>query len=133
MFGINKNGTKHKIGIIMPAFFPSSRVTHESVSVTADGVKTWSQLLDSLYASADITKITNYSLVEDSDGVLFGITYNSASWVRFACASYSGQGATVTELIIQSNGSLRRYARGTTVVNESSTVVTSGTVMKLVY
>lgn len=30
MFGINKNGTKHKIGIIMPAFFPASRVTYDN-------------------------------------------------------------------------------------------------------
>ena len=29
MFGINKNGTKHKIGIIMPAFFPASRTTYD--------------------------------------------------------------------------------------------------------
>ena len=30
MFGINKNGTKHKVGIIMPAFFPASRVTYDN-------------------------------------------------------------------------------------------------------
>lgn len=29
MFAINKNGTKHKIGIIMPAFFPASRTTYD--------------------------------------------------------------------------------------------------------
>lgn len=29
MFGINKNGTKHKIGIIMPANYPSARVTFD--------------------------------------------------------------------------------------------------------
>lgn len=33
MFGINKNGTKHKFGIVMPSFFPSSRVTYGSGSV----------------------------------------------------------------------------------------------------
>lgn len=33
MFGINKNGTKHKIGIVMPSFFPSSRVTYKNGSV----------------------------------------------------------------------------------------------------
>ena len=30
MFGINKNGTKHKIGIVMPSFFPASRVTYDN-------------------------------------------------------------------------------------------------------
>ena len=29
MFGINKNGTKHKIGIVMPASYPSARVTFD--------------------------------------------------------------------------------------------------------
>ena len=33
MFGINKNGTKHKIGIIMPAFYPASRVTYDGGTV----------------------------------------------------------------------------------------------------
>lgn len=128
--GIIKNGVKQKLPVVMVAPKVDGP---DYVEVVADGVKTWSQLLDSLYALADITKITNYSLVEDSDGVLFGMTFNSTSWVRFACASYSGQGATVTELIIQSSGSLRRYARGTTVVDESSTVVTSGHKLTLYY
>lgn len=30
MFGINKNGTKHKVGVIMPAFFPASRTTYDN-------------------------------------------------------------------------------------------------------
>lgn len=33
MFGINKNGTKHKTGIIMPAFYPASRVTYDGGTV----------------------------------------------------------------------------------------------------
>ena len=33
MFGINKNGTKHKIGIVMPASYPSARVTYGNWSV----------------------------------------------------------------------------------------------------
>lgn len=32
MFGINKNGTKHKIGIIMPSFFPASRTSYSNSS-----------------------------------------------------------------------------------------------------
>lgn len=30
MFGINKNGTKHKIGIVMPSFFPASRTSYSN-------------------------------------------------------------------------------------------------------
>lgn len=33
MFGINKNGTKHKIGIIMPASYPANRVSYNGGSV----------------------------------------------------------------------------------------------------
>ena len=41
----------------MPASYPASRVTHESVSVTADGVKTYGQLLNGLFALIDATKV----------------------------------------------------------------------------
>lgn len=33
MFGINKNGTKHKIGIIMPAFYPAERISGLTASI----------------------------------------------------------------------------------------------------
>ena len=69
------DGTKHKIGIIMPAFFPSSRVTYDGgtveemldgkvlASVTADGVKTYSQILDLLFAAIDTSNLTPKSVL----------------------------------------------------------------------
>lgn len=46
MFGINKNGTKHKIGIVMPASYPSSRVSYNGGSVET--------ALDNAMKSSDI-------------------------------------------------------------------------------
>lgn len=72
MFGINKNGTKHKIGIIMPAFFPSSRVTYDggTVEEALDGVHFCQIVLDGTTASNGILTIdlpagaTNLHLIE---------------------------------------------------------------------
>lgn len=62
MFGINKNGTKHKIGIIMPASYPASRLSYESVSITADGVKTTQTVLNELFALVDLNKVNRNSV-----------------------------------------------------------------------
>ena len=58
--GFIKNGNKGTYGLQMPAFYPASRITHESVSVTADGVKTYRQILNELYALIDYGKL-NYN------------------------------------------------------------------------
>ena len=63
MFGLIKNNIKTKIGIVLPASYPASRVSHESVSVTADGVKTYSQLFDALFALVDFSKLTVRSML----------------------------------------------------------------------
>lgn len=46
---------------MMPSSYPASRVTHESVSVTADGVKTWATLFGELFALIDNSKTSNRS------------------------------------------------------------------------
>ena len=132
MFAINKNGTKHKVGIIMPAFFPASRVTHESVSVTADGVKTWATLLNELYALADFTKVNNYSYIEQgaiyfkyqrvfNNKYVFTCTFGSEYWMLTQYYSLDASSSTFVE-----------YNK-TTMTDASSNVAPSGTVIKLVY
>lgn len=64
MFGINKNGTKHKIGIIMPAFFPASRVTYDPTTsgLTVTDVQ---DAIDKVYAkrvAMTVTPFTNITL-----------------------------------------------------------------------
>lgn len=39
MFAINKNGTKYKAGIIMPAFFPASRTTYDNTTSDLSATK----------------------------------------------------------------------------------------------
>ena len=85
MFGLIKNSIKTKIGIVLPASYPASRVTHESVSVTADGVKTFGGLLTDLYSAMNTAKITHYSkIVFDYGGgkeVFFPMVLTSAVFI----------------------------------------------------
>lgn len=61
MFGINKNGTKHKVGIILPAFFPSSRVTYDNTQsglTSTDVQDAIDELVQSGGGSIDIQRPT---------------------------------------------------------------------------
>lgn len=61
MFGINKNGTKHKIGIAMPSFFPSSRVTYDNTQsglTSTDVQDAIDELVQSGGGSIDIQRPT---------------------------------------------------------------------------
>lgn len=60
-----------------------SAIDRGSVSVTADGVKTLSQLLDSLYALADRDKINKDSKIVDSSGVITHISTMTADRTVF--------------------------------------------------
>lgn len=62
MFGLIKNSIKTKIGIILPASYPASRISHESVSVTANGSKTIAQLFNELGGLLDYSKLTPWSI-----------------------------------------------------------------------
>lgn len=74
MFGINKNGTKHKIGIIMPAFFPASRITYDNTTsgLSATDAQGAIDELDSKTMKSEVVSGTT-----DSDG---NITLNSSTW-----------------------------------------------------
>ena len=133
MFGINKNGTKHKIGIIMPAFFPSSRVTHESVSVTADGVKTYSQMLDAVYAAMDTSKLTYYSVLTFNKEV-FNINFLDATTPIFGeTLCISANRIEAKGCRVQASGSIYAVLQSSGVTNISSSVPSSGTVFTVVY
>ena len=61
MFGINKNGTKHKFGIVMPSFFPSSRVTYDNTQsglTSTDVQDAIDELVQSGGGSIDIQRPT---------------------------------------------------------------------------
>ena len=141
MFGINKNGTKHKIGIIMPAFYPASRVTHESVSVTADGTKTWGTLLNELYALVDNTKLTFKTSflvaapTNNSYSVLSAYTSTSLTFSRNLVATNSRM-ITTTHYMTASSSAYREAlfnTSGNTFSDNTSSVPASGTVLLIYY
>ena len=100
MFGINKNGTKHKIGIIMPAFFPASRTTYDgatsglsatrvqgAIDEVAEKCGNNCKIIDGTitndFSGGNITKVnyptgfTNYNCVVISSNVSYD---NGSSW-----------------------------------------------------
>ena len=107
-----------------------SSVTHESVSVNADGVKTTATLLNELWAAADRTKISNDSFIE------FDIISNRiiCRFVREESGAYSFSNITEstitdtyanfftlkqtdsTRYIIQWSNSISHHDRSTTVM-----------------
>lgn len=164
MFGINKNGTKHKIGIIMPAFFPASRTTYDgttsglsatrvqgaidevvakvdrgSVSVTTDGVKTVSQMLDALYALVDTTKISEKTVLRFGNGVLFYDNLTTDIYMFSGSDVLLGNGQLYHySFAMKSSGSYARQfitqTNGTFASNDyGSTVLSVGIQFKLVY
>lgn len=137
MFGINKNGTKHKVGIIMPANYPASRITRESVSVTADGVKTYSQLLDSLFALIDFSKITENSVVKISSSTVMqvytmSVMHPNTDMHLFRLAR-SGSQCVETVTVLLPSGSTMGYWTGGTYTNESGNAPASGRVIAFCY
>lgn len=135
MFGINKNGTKHKIGIIMPASYPASRITRESVSVTADGVKTWQALLEELYALLDTSKVTNSAHLV-TDGNVFQLSnigngyFGLSSQVSFFSSPYFYNYA----INVRASGAVYLVTSGNSlVVNKTGQVPTSGETIVFYY
>ena len=141
MFGINKNGTKHKIGIVMPAYYPASRITRESVSVTADGSKTWSTLLNSLFALIDSTKITdNTKLALEVSGIKYEYPLvrnaNNTIFAFSGPVDYNVNGYYNHYYALKSTGSERWsiiLTSSITRTDNSSSALTSGAVISVIY
>lgn len=103
-----------------------------SVSVTADGTKTYATLLNELFALVDYNKVTGKSYL-NSDGVIFQITYNNSTAYQFSRAEVSSNSNRIQMMIIQSTNSIYRTVLGTAFTNDSSTVPASGTKIEFVY
>lgn len=112
--GIIKNGVKEKMPVVVVENIDASGVAYDnsnsglsatrvqgaidevnakvdrgSVSVTADGVKTHSAMLDELYALIDKTKINIGSKVDFNDGEYFHLhVVGTAQITLFNCAIY---------------------------------------------
>ena len=108
----------------------------EYVEVTADGAKTKGQLLDELYAAADLTKLTDHAVLKFFDAC-YAYSYESSGyWFTYAVASAAG--ISVATATMKASGSTMIAGTapvGTTnaVQDQSSAVEASGHVIRLYY
>ena len=103
-----------------------------SISVTADGVKTASALLDDLFALIDASKINAKSVL------MYGINpYQinaiSAGGYEFTMTICTASNTLVESLYAQTSGSTYYRSNNGTITNLSSTVPTASTVIELIY
>lgn len=159
MFGINKNGTKHKVGVIMPSFFPSSRVTYDGgtveealddalcktyVSYTPPADTTYSDALDTLWGMLDLTKIKPTSKFEmtnvDGSTMLCPLVRIDPSNVYSFIGFTEDDGTTYTDLNIfkmKQSGSdrsiLRLYQSGVQRIARASVTTQNGMSFKVYY
>ena len=108
-----------------------------SVSVTADGVKTNSQLLNALFALVDPAKVTrNTKLVRKSASgatITFDISYSDNQNIYCSFAGISSQSVQIIYTRLHSTTSSYAYVVGSTYTDDSSTIVSSGTTFTLYY
>lgn len=119
----------------MPASYPASRVTHESVSVTADGAKTYAQLLNELYAQISLSDITVNSKLVVAEHPCTPATIGG-SYVTFSSLYVQGGGAKAVYAVLQSSSSYYSSdftSSGTTTSNISTSVLASGKAITLYY
>ena len=108
-----------------------------SVSVTADGVKTYSQLLNELYALVDKDRVSRDSYLS-TGGYNIPVVYKSSSAIRIVGCMLADAGNTYINgyYLMESNSTLYSWSvktSGNTVTNSSSSVPTTGTTFTLYY
>lgn len=148
MFGINKNGTKHKIGIIMPAFFPASRVTYGRgtvedalrngfalATITTDGVKTWSQIYDDLYSLISLSDVSPRCVLRQGSDYFVLAQIQSNGSLVFSRSNITAARMDTSLITLKSSGSVSAwgvYINGAyNYQDASSNVPTSGTVVSI--
>lgn len=108
----------------------------DSVSVTADGVKTFSQILDDLYALIDQTKINEKSILRIGNNILV-IEHIDNSKIMFSRSLTEAAKVTNASATLKASSSsyidAETVAASTSFTNYGSTVATSGDVFKIIY
>ena len=103
-----------------------------SVSITADGVKTYSQLLDQLFSLIDIDKISDKScLTTSTDNAIAHIGYKASNRADFIADIINHRYA----YSVRNSGSQFNYYVFTTstYTNASNNVPSASTVFKIIY
>jgi len=159
-----KNGTINKMAAVevrMSASYPASNVTYDpttsglsatrvqgaidevvakvdrgSVSVTADGVKTYGTLLNELQALVDYAKVTDYAYLK-MGAVVMRVTVVNTSGSALVGGSVSLNGNPpylfCHLFLLSTNDSHYYWADGSTTTDRTSYTPSNGTVIKLVY
>ena len=100
------------------------------VSITADGVKTWTTLLNELYALIDRSKLTPYSKMEQG-GYIYSISAILTSNIAFGCAVGS---CLYVRNLASSSSFYRQFQYSNATLNDlSSAVPPASTVIKIIY
>lgn len=107
----------------------------DSVSVTADGVKTYSALLDELYALVDFSKVSVNSkirVIRNNAKMVYNAGFSSNATYNFIFLLSSNYGITVYRLIFQASSSQAIYFDNS-AHDESSAVLANGEEIRLYY
>ena len=110
----------------------------DSVSVTADGVKTYKALLNELYALIDIAKLSPKSTFDTVRGANYFLSYQIAyvdsTQFEFSSSNVSSPNQyTINLVTINSNNSSFIIHTNGTNTDNSSGVPTSGWKLKITY
>ena len=107
----------------------------DSISVTADGVKTYTLLLNELYALTDFSKASSKTTLKFG-GVVYQCVRISSTYGRFSWTEVGGSDVKHETIRFQSTSSYysaTTTTSGTTFTALSSTVPTNGTKIELFY
>lgn len=132
--GIIKNGVKQKLPVVMVAPKVDGP---DYVEVVADGVKTWSQLIDELYSLADTSKVAKNSALKANwsanDYALYRFAGKSSDVYQFTFAITEATNTQVNSFLFAESGSKLITSNNGTRSDISSTVATSGYKLTLYY
>ena len=103
-----------------------------SVSITADGVKTYETLLNDLYVLIDATKINIKSKLKIGS-TIFNPYSLSVSEYRFTNCAANASNIFISNIGIKSSNSLRYESTGTSVSDISGSAPGSGTIIEIIY
>lgn len=108
----------------------------ESVSVTADGVKTYATLLNELFTLVDFSKVTVRTKLHRTGDEILGLTLlaSPSSLIFSFCYTFTANDTMICSMYIASSGSkYMTYNFGGSFSDRSNKVPTSGEKITIYY
>lgn len=103
----------------------------ESVSVTADGIKTYQQVLNNLFALLDTTKITYNSYIKYGN-YIYRLTLIMTGLYQFTVASIASSNTFIQKISVSASSGCERIS-GSTFTDLTSQVPTNGATFTIYY